>query len=242
MPLPKNKRALVVDDDPRWHTVYRLMCYDFGYGCTCASDLGEARTSLASQKYDVLILDLGFPSREDDFFPADVSDAEAFLARLCHLETLPVLISTGLTDRTCVSIATGTLASAGHCVSVHHKRDGLPELYQNFARVTGRTPGGGGTGMKGKLPVLAAFASLVLLHFLLMFSILMAARYLPEHTNPLLLSAFVSLLAFTAVVVALLLFWGANAITGRDMLELLRSVNRLKPLLPRANQRPAQKS
>ncbi|MBA4262784.1 MAG: sigma-54-dependent Fis family transcriptional regulator, partial [Comamonadaceae bacterium] len=52
---------LVVDDEPDLRTLYELTLLREGYEVTSAADLGQARESLAQQRFDVLITDMRLP-------------------------------------------------------------------------------------------------------------------------------------------------------------------------------------
>ena len=53
--------VLVVDDEPDLRTLYELTLLREGYEVVSASDLGQARESLAQQRFDVLITDMRLP-------------------------------------------------------------------------------------------------------------------------------------------------------------------------------------
>ena len=61
MSAPVPASILVVDDEPDLRTLYELTLLREGYEVTSAADLGQARESLAQQRFDVLITDMRLP-------------------------------------------------------------------------------------------------------------------------------------------------------------------------------------
>ena len=220
----ETKRALLVDDDQQWFTVCTLMCRAFGYDCTWAKDPATARNCLRRASYNVLILDLGFPDREGNLFPPEVDEVDLFVVELIFNSALPILVCTGLSDRTKVALVKERLATAQHRAYFYRKGEDLQELYRGFSFVTGKAPDSGPPTPVAIGPVLGAFAGLLTLHFSLLVSLFLAPHYLPKDSGPQLTYFLMALIAFTGSVSTLLLFWGVNAVTKQDVAQVLNEV------------------
>jgi CheY-like chemotaxis protein len=218
----RTKHALVLDDDKRWFSVCGLMCELFGYDCTWAPDLETGRALLKSKSYDVLILDLGFPDGQGDLFPPDVDPLDLLLAGLIATSSMPVLVCTGSPDRTKVALVREQLKASRQPAELHHKTDSYKELCERFRFVAGSAPDTAAPKPMGLAGVLLAFFSLLVLHFSLLSSFFLAARYLPKDSVAGLMYFVMALIAFTGSVATVLLFWGVKAVTGSDASQLLR--------------------
>lgn len=85
-------RVLVVDDDPRVSSFFERLLTEDGYRVAVASDAASAFAGIASQKPDVILLDVNFPG-SDGFTLCEA------LKRDAATRLTPVVLVTGLTNR-----------------------------------------------------------------------------------------------------------------------------------------------
>lgn len=218
------KRALLIDDDKRWYAVFRYICHDFGYECAWANSIDLARNMMKSNSFDVIILDLSFPAKQSGFLPKEISEIDIFISGLRKKKELPVLISTGAEDNTKIVSVKNHLKSNKRSVEIYRKRDSVEELYARFGDLIGTSLQFDAYRNKSQVSIHTAFGGFVFLHCLLVFSVLLIAQYFPNEAEKSLIYFTMGILAFTASVVALLLFWGTKAITGQDVSDNLRQV------------------
>ncbi len=199
------KRALLIDDQRQWYTVCQVLCEDFGYECVWATTPSKARDHLNENAFDVLILDLGFQQSGDTLLPEEVSEIDLLVARLQRTtKPLDILICTGLTDHTKISLVESQLRAARHNVQLFRKRDAVGVLYDVFSRVVGTNER---TRQARPSPKDAdrALYSLIAVFVLAVVVILISARLLSASTE--FSWAIVGSAAFLCVMAGLLLFW-----------------------------------
>jgi putative two-component system response regulator len=85
-------RVLVVDDDPRVSSFFERLLTQDGYAVQVAVDAASAVDGIASQKPDVILLDVNFPG-SDGFTLCET------LKRDATTRLTPVVLVTGLTNR-----------------------------------------------------------------------------------------------------------------------------------------------
>jgi DNA-binding response OmpR family regulator len=61
--MPTTPRILVVDDDPDMRDLLELVLLAHGYEVTTASNSWSMQARLATQEFDIVIIDIGLPDR-----------------------------------------------------------------------------------------------------------------------------------------------------------------------------------
>lgn len=87
-PVVKQRRALIVDDEPKIVEVLSKYLQDEGFGVTGSSDGAEAMKKAVGEQYDVILLDLNLPN---------VSGVEIFKAAR-KVTDVPILMITSRND------------------------------------------------------------------------------------------------------------------------------------------------